>query len=175
MKKIIFTLIAVFASISAIAQTSLKYNGKFELAGMAVSNKDASGTGIAFHTIHGVDIKSKAFIGLGTGIDYSFSVEDVFIPAFLQGDIMIYDKTDLKPFASLRIGGLFCTSRSSNIFNFNPSIGIRYSKFALTVGYIHQYGVDKDDMSSPMGGQAQTVKSKYSYDGVTVGLIFSIH
>lgn len=158
----------------AQSNTALKYNGKFELAGMEVSNKDASGTGIAFYTTHGVDIKSKAFSGLGTGINYSFSVEDIFIPAFLQGDILIYDGSDLKPFASLKVGGLFCTSRSSNIFNFNPSIGIRYSKFALSVGYIHQYGVDKDNMSSPMGGPKHIIKSKYNYDGVTIGLIFSL-
>lgn len=100
----------------------------------------------------------------------------IFIPAFLQlqGDILIYDGSDLKPFASLKVGGLFCTSRSSNIFNFNPSIGIRYSKFALSVGYIHQYGVDKDNMSSPMGGPKHIIKSKYNYDGVTIGLIFSL-
>lgn len=164
----------MLASISAIGQNSLKYVGKFELAGMAVSNKDALGTGVALYATHGVDINSKAFIGLGTGVNYSFSLEDIFIPAFLQGDILIYDDSDLKPFASLKVGGLFCTSRSSNIFNFNPSIGIKYSKFALTVGYIHQYGVDKDDISSPMGGPKQTIKSKYHYDGVTIGLIFSL-
>ncbi|MDD7456747.1 MAG: hypothetical protein PUK70_10995 [Bacteroidales bacterium] len=87
-------------------------------------------------------------------------VEDIFIPAFLQSDIVIYDGSDLKPFASIRIGGLFCTSRTSNIFNFNPSLGIPYSKMPLTVGYIHQYGVVKDNVSNTMGGTTTgTIKS----------------
>ena len=72
---ILFILILQSTSF-AQSNTALKYNGKFELAGMEVSNKDASGTGIAFYMTHGVDIKSKAFFGLGTGINYSFSIEE---------------------------------------------------------------------------------------------------
>lgn len=176
--KFTFLVISVLFlfQVTTYAQSSdaLRYNGKFELAGIEVSNKNASGTNIAFYTTHGVEINRLAFVGLGTGVDYSFSVEDIFIPAFLQSDIVIYDGSELKPFASIKIGGLFCTSRSSNIFNFNPSIGIRYSKLALTVGYIHQYGVDKDKISYPVGGFTETIKSRYHYNGVTVGLTFSI-
>lgn len=160
MKKIIrTTLFCVLAFVVATVQLSaknhgaVKYNGDFALVASASVSKIGYGPMCAFETCHGVNIRNSAFVGLGLGMNYSIFADDVFVPVFIKGKIMLKNNTLVKPFVEARLGGMFCVGDgTSNMLTMSPAIGVSCSKFFCSFGYEYLGGIEEFRGDIGMGG-----------------------
>lgn len=151
MKKVLFTLLLLFATICSHAQVSVKYQGEVDL-GYSIGVGKLSTNRANLHTVQGVKIGKYFSTGLGLGLDYYHQLyEDegngeLFVPVFLnmKGYLPVTDA--LAPFISLDLGyGIGATDGVSGCdgFLWSPSIGLRYRFFKFQVGYTSQHISDE--------------------------------
>jgi hypothetical protein len=174
MKRIVLLLagLALTTSLCNAQHPSVRYSGDVGLYGCGVSGDYGKGSCISVETVHGVDIGKMTFVGIGSGINYSVSSDEFFVPAFIEGRVNLSRGKGLTPYISTKIGGLFCTSRSSNIATLNPSIGVKYSRLSISLGYMYMYFVDKDRMT--IAGTNQAVRTTGADSGFNIGLSYTL-
>ena len=189
MKRIIVIATALLAVLSAAAQQKLNFEAPIRiLAGSGVSPRYSSDVSVTMvptfskygdglvgllETCHGISWDEHLFTGLGAGVSYSFYTEEIFIPVFMEGRYTLSGKGMWMPFFSLRLGGLFCTERSSNLFTINPSVGVTLKRFSFSTGYFFYTGTDKDYLPAGMGIYAW-VKTPVTAHGITLLIAFSL-
>lgn len=189
MKKIVLIATALLAVLSAAAQQKLNFEAPIRiLAGSGVSPRYSSDVSVTMvptfskygdglvgllETCHGISWDEHLFTGLGAGVSYSFYTEEIFIPVFMEGRYTLSGKGMWMPFFSLRLGGLFCTERSSNLFTVNPSVGVTLKRFSFSTGYFFYTGMDKDYLPAGMGTYAW-VKTPVTALGITLRIAFSL-
>ena len=154
-------------------KTSPRYASDVSITMMPTFIKNGKGLVGLLETCHGVAWDSHLFTGLGAGVSYSFFTEEVFIPVFVEGRYTLPEHGRFMPFFSLRLGGLFCTERTSNNFTANPSIGVSLKRFSFSAGYQFLTGMDEDFL--PVGfGSYGWVKTPVTSHGVTFRIAFSL-
>ena len=170
MKRLGIVLFILFASCSYgnAQESKISYSGEYGVVGSSVFRKQGRGIALSLETSQGVRFGNRSFTGIGSGITYSLSTKEFFIPVYLHEKVFISDNTQLKPFVSGKIGGLFCAERRSNAFVFNPSIGFEWSKLSLSLGYVFQYAVDKNQVIAM--GSYDWVTTKGCLNGVNLGI-----
>ena len=189
MKKIILIATALLTVLSAAAQQKLNFEAPIEVQpNSGASPRYASdisvtmlptfskyGKGLAglLETCHGISWDEHLFTGLGAGVSYSFYTEEIFIPVFMEGRYTLSGRGKWMPFFSLRLGGSFCTERSSNLFTVNPSVGVTLKRFSFSTGYYFYTGMDKDFL--PVGnGPSAWVKTPVTAHGITLRIAYAL-
>lgn len=189
MKKIILIATALLAVLSAAAQQKLNFEAPIQIqAGSDVSPRYSSDVSVTMlptfskygkglvgllETCHGISWGEHLFTGLGAGASYSFFTEEIFIPVFMEGRYTLSGRGMWMPFFSLRLGGSFCTERSSNLFTVNPSVGVTLKRFSFSTGYYFYTGMDKDYLPAGMGTYAW-VKTPVTAHGITLRIAYSL-
>lgn len=135
MKKVLISILFAVSALVSSAQ-GIKYNGEFGLQGSSVINKDLRGSYATLETCHGVQFGGNVFLGAGAGVAYATVTEDVVLPVFVQGRFYFSDQSKVRPFVTGRIGALIDPKDNLNPgFFFSPKVGVRISKFAVSLGY----------------------------------------
>ena len=189
MKKIVLIATALLAVLSAAAQQKLNFEAPIQiLSDSGVSPRYSSDVSVTMlptfskygkglvgllETCHGISWDEHLFTGLGAGALYSFYTEEIFIPVFMEGRYTLAGKGMWMPFFSLRLGGSFCTERSSNLFTVNPSAGVTLKRFSFSAGYYFYTGLDKDYLPAGMGTYAW-VKTPVTAHGITLRIAYSL-
>lgn len=121
-----------------------RYQGEFNLGYVTPSS-------LLLETVHGVRINKYAFAGLGLGVRYASGMtftshgyevlgENLcYVPIFvnLKGYYPVTNK--IEPFLNLSLGGAVdVTDNESDGFYCDFGAGIRFWKFALGLGMLHQ-------------------------------------
>ena len=140
MKKILSFVVAffMFGIASSYAQ-SVEYQGEVDL-GYSFGIGDFGIDRINLHTVQGAKIGDHFSLGAGLGVDWYYNEygSDIMLPIYLnaKGYLPVSDK--FSPFASLDLGyGVGVTTNASG-FYWSPSIGIKYSKLKVQIGYVSQ-------------------------------------
>ena len=189
MKKYFLIATALLTVLSAAAQQKLNFEAPIQIqADSGASPHYASDVSITMlptfskygkglvgllETCHGISWDEHLFTGLGAGASYSFYTEDFFIPVFMEGRYTLSGREKWMPFFSLRLGGSFCTERSSNLFTVNPSVGATLKRFSFSTGYYFYTGMDKDYLPAGMGTYAW-VKTPVTAHGITLRIAYSL-
>ena len=185
MKKFILIATALMVVLSAAAQQKLnfeapiqikadggaspRYSSDISVTMLPTFSKYGKGLVGLLETCHGISWDEHLFTGLGAGAAYSFYTEDFIIPVFMEGRYTLSGRGKWMPFFSLRLGGSFCTERSSNLFTVNPSVGVTLKRFSFSTGYFFYTGMDKDWLPAGMGTYAW-VKTPVTAHGVSFRL-----
>ena len=144
MKRIVVLLILSAISGIMSAQGRLEnetqYNGDVSISGSTIVQKGTNGYAVAVETTHGIRFNKAIYLGAGTGLMWSFTNVEPFLPLFAEGRYYLGD-SDIKPFLSLRLGGQFCLERLENAFIISPSIGLSIHSFYVKFGYQFNAGV----------------------------------
>ena len=147
----------------------VRYNGNFGVNASAHYNDFSSGSLVSFETCHGVEFSKIAFCGVGTGVAYSLARDEFYIPVILEGDVILYNHWTVKPLASVKVKWLTGTSGTSTMTEFNPSIGVRFSKMTLSLGY--SFAAAVDEITDSYG---KVVNASYHSNCLTCGIAISI-
>lgn len=174
-KKIIVSLL-LLNSISyngeAQGESLVRYSGEIAITAMPTFSQNGEGMVGLLETCHGFVWGNNAFLGMGTGVSYSFLTKEVFIPAFIEGRFSPKGEYLVAPFCSLRLGGLFCTQRISNLASVNPAIGVTMGRISFSVGYQLLLGIDKDYLSIGMG-RSEWVETPVTNHGITFRISYT--
>ena len=189
MKKLILIATALLTVLSAAAQQKLNFEAPIQIQDdsgaspryssdvgvtmLPVFSKYGKGLVGLLETCHGISWDEHLFTGLGAGVSYSFYTEDIVIPVFMEGRYTLTERKKWMPFFSLRLGGLFCTERSSNAFTVNPSVGVTLKRFSFSTGYLFYTGMDKDYLPAGNGTYAW-VKTPVTSHGITLRIAFAL-
>lgn len=144
MKRVIvfLALFAICGIMSAQDKSSnkIQYKGDVGLSGSAIVQKGTKGYAVAAETTHGVIFNEDIFLGAGTGLMWSFTNVEPFLPIFAEGRYY-FGESHIKPLMSLRLGGQFCLDRLDNAFVLSPSVGLSVHSFYVKLGYLFNAGV----------------------------------
>ena len=189
MKKILLIATALLSVLSAAAQQKLNFESPIQIqddsGASPCYSSDVSATMLPtfseygkglvglLETCHGISWDEHLFTGLGAGASYSFYTEEFFIPIFMEGRYTLSGRGKWMPFFSLRLGGSFCTERSSNLFTVNPSVGVTLKRFSFLAGYYYYTGMDKDYLPAGWGTYAW-VKTPVTAHGITLRIACSL-
>lgn len=152
MKKFILLFVTSILSLTVSAQeSSIRYDFRGEVSGFTASNKSSQISLAGAHFVQGVNIAQKAFLGIGTGIDYNVPSNTVFLPVFFQGEVGLYETSNVAFSAGARIGAFInpgYNDFSSNISYVNPSIGVSVSHISCSMGFMWLNGRDEVSVDS---------------------------
>lgn len=174
-KKIILSLLllnSIICLCEAQEERLVKYSGEISVTAMPTFSQNGEGMVGLFETCHGFVWGNNAYFGIGTGVSFSFLTKEVFIPAFIEGRFSPEGEYLVTPFCSLRLGGLFCTQRISNLASVNPTIGVTMGRISFSVGYQLLSGIDKDYLSIGMG-RSEWVRTPVTNHGITFRISYT--
>lgn len=160
-KHLILFTIALLLSLTSFSQSKKGYQGDVSLGYLTATTADLKGQASFCTTTHGYSFGNGTFLGAGTGVDYSFTNKEFFIPAFVEGRYYFNDK-DVSPFVSTKIGGLFAIERVDNSLIILPSFGLKLPSVSLQIGYQYSEGYSKK----------MTEKTDYKYSSIFLALSY---
>ncbi|MGN1220240.1 MAG: hypothetical protein ACI4TU_04805 [Candidatus Cryptobacteroides sp.] len=133
-------LIAGIVSAEELSERKIRYKGDSSASCFAIIQKNSEGYAASVETSHGMIFKNGIFWGLGTGIMWSFTNSEAFVPVFTEARYYL-DCKKVKPFFAAKIGGIFCTDRPDNAFFASPVIGLSVKSIQLKLGYQYNLGI----------------------------------
>lgn len=135
MRKFILCFTLAIAAITATAQSSNDlWKGSLNFDPI-VTNFQYSPS-FNFQFTGSRQIHDKVTLGIGTGLGYNWNFKgNPKLPLFLNVNINDYAKNE-SPFLDIRSGYSFDFSNSDfSCFYFNPTLGYRFGKFGIGIGY----------------------------------------
>lgn len=134
-----FLLLCFMLSAGNLPNGKCRYQGDVLLYGYAVTQSNTKGYAASVETVHGVDFGNGLFVGLGTGLKYSFTNLETFVPVYAEGRYY-FNPSRIRPFVSLSLGGEFCLARPDNSVLVSPAFGLYIGSFAIKFGYCYNAG-----------------------------------
>lgn len=144
MKRFLAIATMLCFSAASFAQTGTParkqgYEGSIEIGTRQVVEKGEIGGASVFRTTHGIATKSGCFVGIGTGMELTYS-EDLYIPVFLRAKYS-FDKNwnGVSSFASVETGIRILANSAEYgrdiTYNAGLMAGIDFSRYSLSLGY----------------------------------------
>lgn len=146
-------MVGIFASTATAQDNNVKYHGEVFAAGDASwanvtyegerfsDNGNGRMYGASLHTIQGVKINDRFALGIGLGLDFLVSDEELnglLIPIYLDFKYYIPTKGKITPFVMAEGGGSFAIYPQTIAPLYGAGVGFKTGKFSMSLGYMRE-------------------------------------